>query len=62
VSGKLKIYKGGPHGICTTLKDEVNADLLALGRGMIFLLNIPERYRRCAVAARVALGGALPGN
>lgn len=25
----LKIYKGAPHGMCTTLKDEVNADLLA---------------------------------
>src|SRR5262249_32145488 len=26
---KLKVYKGAPHGICTTHKDEVNADLLA---------------------------------
>ena len=25
---KLKIYKGAPHGMCTTHKDEVNADLL----------------------------------
>ena len=25
----LKIYKGGPHGICTTEKDQVNTDLLA---------------------------------
>jgi non-heme chloroperoxidase len=25
----LKIYKGAPHGMCTTLKDQVNADLLA---------------------------------
>ncbi len=25
----LKIYKGAPHGMCTTLKDKVNADLLA---------------------------------
>jgi len=24
----LKIYKGAPHGRCTTLKDQVNADLL----------------------------------
>lgn len=24
----LKIYKGAPHGMCTTLKDEINADLL----------------------------------
>ena len=26
---QLKIYKGGPHGICSTQKDEVSADLLA---------------------------------
>ncbi len=24
----LKVYPGAPHGMCTTLKDEVNADLL----------------------------------
>jgi non-heme chloroperoxidase len=24
----LKVYKGAPHGLCTTKKDEVNADLL----------------------------------
>ena len=27
--GKLKVYKGGGHGICSTQKDEVNADLLS---------------------------------
>lgn len=26
---EYKVYKGAPHGLCTTLKDEVNADLLA---------------------------------
>jgi non-heme chloroperoxidase len=25
----LKVYKGAPHGMCTTLKDQVNADLLS---------------------------------
>jgi non-heme chloroperoxidase len=25
---KLKIYPGAPHGLCSTLKDQVNADLL----------------------------------
>jgi non-heme chloroperoxidase len=25
---KLKVYKGGSHGMCTTEKDKVNADLL----------------------------------
>jgi len=27
-NAKLKIYKGGAHGMCTTQKDEVSADLL----------------------------------
>jgi non-heme chloroperoxidase len=27
-NAKLKIYKGGPHGMCTTQKDDVNKDLL----------------------------------
>jgi non-heme chloroperoxidase len=27
-NAKLKIYKGAPHGMCTTLKQQVNADLL----------------------------------
>ncbi len=26
--GTLKVYKGAPHGMCTTHKDQVNADLL----------------------------------
>ena len=28
-NAQVKIYKGGSHGICSTQKDEVNADLLA---------------------------------
>ena len=32
-NAKLKVYKGAPHGMCTTLKDEVNADLLAFIKG-----------------------------
>jgi non-heme chloroperoxidase len=28
-NARLKVYKGAPHGMCTTLKDEINADLLA---------------------------------
>ena len=30
---KLKIYPGAPHGLCSTLKDEVNRDLLAFIQG-----------------------------
>jgi non-heme chloroperoxidase len=26
---KLKVYQGAPHGLCTTLKDQLNEDLLA---------------------------------
>jgi non-heme chloroperoxidase len=26
---QLKVYKGAPHGLCTTHKDQVNADLLS---------------------------------
>ena len=29
----LKVYKGAPHGMCTTQKDEVNADLLGFIKG-----------------------------
>ena len=28
-NARLEIYKGAPHGMCTTLKDKVNQDLLA---------------------------------
>jgi len=28
-AAKLKVYKGAPHGLCTTMKDQVNEDLLA---------------------------------
>jgi non-heme chloroperoxidase len=30
---KLKTYPGAPHGMCTTLKDQVNADLLSFFKG-----------------------------
>jgi len=26
---RLEIYKRAPHGLCSTLKDKVNADLLS---------------------------------
>jgi non-heme chloroperoxidase len=26
---QLKVYKGAPHGMCSTLKDQINADLLS---------------------------------
>ncbi len=30
---KLKVYPGAPHGLCTTHKDQVNADLLSFIKG-----------------------------
>jgi non-heme chloroperoxidase len=32
-SARLVVYKGAPHGMCTTLKDKVNAELLAFFKG-----------------------------
>ena len=32
-NAKLKIYKGAPHGLCTTHKQQVNEDLLAFIKG-----------------------------
>jgi non-heme chloroperoxidase len=29
----LKVYPGAPHGMCSTLKDQVNAELLAFLKG-----------------------------
>jgi non-heme chloroperoxidase len=29
----LKVYPGAPHGMCTTLKDQINADLFAFIKG-----------------------------
>src|SRR5713226_9771228 len=29
----LKVYKGAPHGMCTTLKDQVNSELLDFIKG-----------------------------
>ena len=28
-NARLKVYPGGSHGLCSTQKDEVNADLLS---------------------------------
>ena len=28
----LRVYQGAPHGMCSTLKDEINSDLLAFFR------------------------------
>jgi non-heme chloroperoxidase len=32
-NARLEVYRGAPHGMCSTLKDKVNAELLAFIRG-----------------------------
>ena len=38
-NAELKIYKGAPHGMCSTSKDQVNADLLDFLHNFIRLLK-----------------------
>jgi len=33
-TARLEIYKGAPHGLCSTHKDRVNADLFAFARSL----------------------------
>jgi non-heme chloroperoxidase len=42
----LKVYPGAPHGLCSTLKDAINADLLAFCKGE------PVQEARAGGAAR----------
>lgn len=37
---------GAPHGMCTTLKDQVNADLLAFIKGGRSIQHLPPAVRR----------------
>jgi len=32
-NGTLKVIPGGPHGMCTTLADQINSELLAFIKG-----------------------------
>ncbi len=34
-NGRLEVYQGAPHGLCTTLKDRVNRDLLAFAQSNV---------------------------
>jgi non-heme chloroperoxidase len=31
----LKVIPGGPHGMCSTMKDQINAELLAFIQGAV---------------------------
>jgi hypothetical protein len=50
---KLKIVPGGPHGMCSTLKDQINAELLAF-------FHQARANRKLSVAIRIDSG--LPTN
>jgi non-heme chloroperoxidase len=39
----LKIYPGAPHGMCSTHKNEVNADLLAFIKGAVTRASVSGR-------------------
>jgi non-heme chloroperoxidase len=47
-NAELKVYEGAPHGLCSTLKDRVNNDLLAFLGGPV----------RSASASRSTAGAA----
>ena len=34
-NARLEVYKGAPHGLCSTLKDRVNADPLSFIRAWV---------------------------
>jgi non-heme chloroperoxidase len=42
----LKIYPGAPHGMCSTLKDKVNADLLAFISGDVHSLESDSEHEQ----------------
>jgi len=33
--GELKVYDGAPHGLCTTLKDEISKNILTFAQGPV---------------------------
>src|SRR4029077_11067173 len=53
----LKVYKGAPHGMCTTLKDEVNADLLAFIEGKVAKSSDRAAWRRLVQTNRAKCNG-----
>lgn len=43
-NAELKVYRDGSHGLCTTMKDQVNADLLAfIGAGSAEVHELRQR-------------------
>jgi hypothetical protein len=50
----LKVSKGTPQGMCTTHKDQVNADLLGVPE--VLILDQPRR----AITAGTAADGSCP--
>jgi non-heme chloroperoxidase len=36
----LKIYDGAPHGMCSTMKDQINSDLLSFIKDQAFKTKV----------------------
>src|SRR6266545_3646747 len=43
-NAKLKVYKGSPHGMCTTHKDQANADLLEFIQSGRQYVSMPSEH------------------
>ncbi len=43
-NAKLKVYKGAPHGLCTTHKDQANADLLEFIQSGRQYVSMPSEH------------------
>ena len=56
---KLKVYNGGAHGMCSTQKDEVNADLLTFLKGQALR---PCGGRRFEQSTPLSYHKTLPGD
>jgi hypothetical protein len=53
---KLKVYKGAPHGMCTTHKAQINADLRGRAHGR--RRNMTTLRSRFTAVAKTALASS----
>jgi hypothetical protein len=60
-NAQLKVYKGAPHGVCSTHKDQVNQELLASSGAdrLVLVVQSHECLVRRVVVQRAELGGRV---
>jgi non-heme chloroperoxidase len=61
----LKVYPGAPHGMCTTLKDQVNADLLPSSRADKAFAAVPAAFPSAPLprdTREICNGSLQPGS